>query len=155
MKIVKYTDIHKAIVKRIKTKFPSTVFSTDIEKKITRPSFFIDFDNIKASDFMSEALDRDITVRIYYFSTTVDENKIELLNMEDNLIEMFLENNLINVDKYVNIEIQELDLKVVDKVLHCYFDVSMSENYQRDKSSIGVGDKEMMEKLEVDNILKE
>lgn len=131
IKIVKYTEIHKSIVKRIKTKFPSIIFSTDIEKAITRPSFFIDFDNVKSSDFMREAEDKEITVRIYYFSSTIDGNKMELLKMQDDLVEMFLENNLIVVDENISFEIDELDLNIVDKVLHCYFDIRISENYNK------------------------
>lgn len=146
IKIVKYTDIHKSIVTRIKSKFPKAVFSTDIEKAITRPSFFIDFDNIKSSDFMNEALDKNITVRIYYFSTTIDENKIELLKMKDDLIELFLENNLITVNENIKFEIEELDLSVVDKVLHCYFDIRISENYNR------IDNTPLMEELELDNV---
>lgn len=144
IKIVAYTDIHRAIVRRIKSKFNDVVFSTDIEEGISRPSFFIDFDNIKASDFMNEALDRNITVRIYYFSTTVNENKIELLNMEGNLIEMFLEDNLIIVNDNIKFEIDELDLSVVDKVLHCYFDIRISENYNR------IDNTPVMEELEIE-----
>lgn len=144
--IVKYTDIHKSIVTRIKTKFPDAVFSTDVEKAITRPSFFIDFDNMKSVDFMREAQDREITVRIYYFSTTIDDNKIELLEMKDDLLELFLENNLIEVNEHIKIEIDEVDLSTVDKVLHCYFDIRISENYKR------INDKPLMEELEVDNL---
>lgn len=149
-KIVKYIDIHRSIVTRIKTKFPDAVFSTDVEKAITRPSFFIDFDNIKASDFMNEALDKNITVRIYYFSTIVNENKIELLDMQDDLVEMFLENNLITVNENIKFEIQELDLSVIDKILHCYFDVRISENYSMNKAE---QDRENMEILEIDSKL--
>lgn len=139
IKIVKYTDIHKAIVERIKSKYPNVVFSKDIEKAIIRPSFFIDFDNIKANDFMREAQDNNITVRIYYFSTNKDSNHIELLNMQDELIELFLENNLIVVNKDVSFEIDEVDLNIIDKVLHCYFDISISENYGRVKSNLPHG----------------
>lgn len=131
IKIVKYIDIHKAIVSRIKTKFPNIVFSKDIEKGITRPSFFIDFDNIKVSDFMNEAQDKSLTVRIYYFSTTVDGNKIELLKMYDDLIDLLLNDNLIVVDENIKFEVEELEISVVDKVLHCYFDVRISEEYNR------------------------
>lgn len=137
--MVKYTDIRKAIVRRIKTKFPDAVFSTDVEKEIIRPSFFIDFDNVKTVDFMNEAQDKSLTVRIYYFSNTADGNEIELLEMQDDLVEMFLENNFMVVDKNINIEIDELDLSTVDKVLHCYFDIKILENYQRTKEELPHG----------------
>ena len=151
IKIVRYTDIHKAIVKRLKTKFPNIVFSTDVEKDAVRPSFFIELNNIKVSDFMRESRDTYLIARIYYFSSTADENGIELLNMYDDLVELFLENNLITVDEYVKFEINELEINVIDRVLHCYFDINISENYPRDKSGIGVDfeDKELMEELNI------
>lgn len=131
---------------RINTKFPGAVFSTDVEKGISRPSFFVDFDNIKSTDFMREAQDRELTVRIYYFSTTIDNNKLELLEMQDDLTEIFLKDNLIEVNEDIKIEIDEIDIDTVDKVLHCYFDIRISENYKR------IDDKPLMEDLEVENL---
>ncbi len=142
--MVTYTQIHKAIVKRIQTKFKDIVFSTDITEGIERPSFFISIDNIKSSDFMREALDRNLTVRIYYFSKSKDNNRAELLNIQDDLTELFLENNLIKIDEYVNVEIDELELDTIDKVLHCYFDIKLSENYNRIDN-----DTPYMEELEI------
>ena len=142
IEIVKYKKIHESIVERIQEKFPKIVFSTDIEKGITRPSFFIDLDNIKSGDFMNEARDTDITVRLYYFTSQKDNNKIEILEMQDDLTGLFLDNNLIRVDNDMYFEIEELDLSIVDKVLHCYFDIRISENYNR------VDDGEVMEELE-------
>lgn len=158
IKIVKYTEIHKSITNRLQTKYPDISYNSqrDITEGFDRPSFFIDLDNIKSSDFMLEARDHSNTVRIYYFSESKDNNKIELLNMQDDLNELFIENNLITVNKDIKFEVEELEFNVVDKVLHCYFDIRISENYPRDKSSIDIDDeKEMMEVLEVDNLLKE
>ncbi|WP_077369709.1 phage tail terminator family protein [Anaerosalibacter sp. Marseille-P3206] len=141
--MVKYTEIHKAIVNKLnKTGINTT--SKDVSEGFDRPSFFISLDNIKASDFMREALDREITVRIYYFSTTVDNNRIELLNMQDKLNEIFLEDNLIRANEYVNIEIDELEFNIIDKVLHCYFDIRLCENYDR------VDDTPTMEELQIE-----
>jgi len=147
--IVKYTEIHKSIVDRIKTKYPDIVFSTDVEKAITRPSFFVDLDNINSNDFMLEARDTNITARIYYFSSTINDNKIELLKMMDDLMEIFLDNNLVTIEENMKYEIEELELDVVDKVLHCYFDIKISEDYDRSKYD---KDKPFMEELEVDNL---
>lgn len=143
--MVKYTEIHKAIVKKLEENTRVEVLSVD--EGITRPSFFISLDNIKVSDFMREALDREITVRIYYFSTTVDNNRIELLNMQDKLNEIFLEDNLIKVNEYMNIEVDELEFNITDKVLHCYFDIRLSENYDRSKHD---ADKPYMEELQIE-----
>lgn len=119
----------------------------DVDEGINRPSFFMSFDNIKASDFMREALDREVTVRIYYFSSTIDNNEIELLNIQDKLNEIFLEDNLIKVNEYMNVEVDELEFNVIDKVLHCYFDIRLSENYDRSKYD---ADKPYMEELEIE-----
>lgn len=143
--MVKYTEISRAIVERLENNTNIEILSVD--EGITRPSFFVLFDNVKASDFMRETLDREITVRIYYFSSTVDNNEIELLNMQDKLNEIFLEDNLIRVNEYMNIEIDGLEFNVTDKVLHCYFDLRLSENYDRSKHD---ADKPYMEELEIE-----
>lgn len=144
--MVKYTDIHKAIVDKLKSKFAGVeITSNDVSEGFSRPSFFISFDNMKASDFMGEALDRELTIRIYYFSKDRDKNKIELLNMQDELNELFLQDNIVQVDANTKIEIEELEFDVVDKVLHCYFDIKLSEDYERIDSLPN------MEELHVDN----
>lgn len=132
IKIVKYTDIHKAIVTRLKSKFPDIdIMSRDIEEGITRPSFFVSFDNLNAADFMTETLDRNITVRLYYFSKNRDRNRIELLKMQDDLNDLFLQDNIIEIDANTKVEIEEAGTDIVDKVLHYYFDIRLSEDYDR------------------------
>jgi hypothetical protein len=144
--MVKYTDIHKAIVDKLKSKFAGVeITSNDVSEGFSRPSFFISFDNMKSNDFMGEALDRELTVRIYYFSKDRYKNKIELLNVQDELNELFLKDNIIQVDSDTKIEIEELEFDVVDKVLHCYFDIRLSEDYDRIDSLPN------MEELHVDN----
>lgn len=149
IKIVKYTEIHKSITDRLKTKYPNVSYNSqrDITEGFDRPSFFIDLDNIKSSDFMRTARDHSNTVRIYYFSSTKDNNKIELLNLQDTLSELFIENNLITVNEDIKFEVEELEFSIVDKVLHCYFDVKISENYNR------IDNTPVMEELELDNLV--
>lgn len=143
IELVKYTEIHKAIVEKLNSTGIDTT-GKDVSEGFDRPSFFMSFDNVKASDFMREALDREITVRIYFFSSTIDNNKIELLNMQDKLSELFLEDNLIIVNEYMNLEVDKLEFSIVDKVLHCYFDVRLCENYDR------VDDTPTMEELQIE-----
>lgn len=143
IELVKYTEIHSAIVEKLDSTGIDTT-SKDVSEGFDRPSFFISLDNIKASDFMREALDREITVRIYYFPSTIDNNRIELLNMQDKLSELFLEDNLIKVNEYMNIEVDELEFNVIDKVLHCYFDIRLSQDYNR------TDDRPYMEELQIE-----
>ena len=141
--MIKYSEIHRAIVREIKSKNGDVAFSTDIEEGITRPSFFVELDNISTDDFMREAMDSEVTCRIYYFSTTIDNNRVELYGVMDNLNELF-QGSLLKVNSELNIEIEELELSVVDKVLHCYFDLSFSTDYEI------VDDRELMENLELE-----
>ncbi|AOY76682.1 phage tail terminator family protein [Clostridium formicaceticum] len=148
--MVKYKEIHKAIVNKIKSKFEDIeVTSTDVAEGITRPSFFISFDNLKATDFMNEALDREITVRLYYFPRDKHKNKIELLNMQDDLNDLFLKDNTLKINQCTNAEIEELALDIVDKVLHCYFDLRLSEEYDRSEQEHEV---ENIEELQIGRI---
>lgn len=144
--LFKYTELHKSIITRLKTKYPDISYNAkrDIKKGFDRPSFFVDLDSVKDSNFMLESIDRESTVRIYYFSSTIDNNKIELYNVQDELVELFLGDNLINVNEDIKFEIEELDFNVVDKVLHCYFDVKICENYNR------IDDTPVMEELELE-----
>lgn len=141
--MIKYSDIHKAIVRDIKTKYGDITFSTDIEEGITRPSFFIELDNAVTNDFMREAMDSEVTCRIYYFSTTIVNNRIEIYQVMDNLNELF-QGTLLEVNEELKIEIETIDFSVVDKVLHCYFDLLFSTDYKI------IDDREMMENLELE-----
>ena len=143
--MIKYSDIHKAIVRDIKTKYGDITFSTDIEEGITRPSFFIELDNAVTNDFMREAMDSEVTCRIYYFPTTIDNNRIEIYQVMDNLNELF-QGTLLEVNEELKIEIETIDFSVVDKVLHCYFDLLFSTDYKI------IDDREMMENLEMENL---
>jgi len=144
--MIKYIDILKAVNEKIQSKFPAIeiLSESDVEEKIVRPSFMTTLDNIKASDFMTKSIDKNQTVRIYYFATKKDKNKIENLNMIDSLTEIFIENNLIKINDNFNIEIYEdVEFDIVDKVLHCYFDISFNEDYER------VDNVENMEEIEM------
>ena len=141
--MIKYSEIHRAIVREIKSKNGDVAFSTDIEEGITRPSFFVELDNISTDDFMREAMDSEVTCRIYYFSTTIDNNRIEIYQVMDNLNELF-QGTLLEVNEELKIEIETIDFSVVDKVLQCYFELAFSTDYEI------VDDRPVMENLELE-----
>lgn len=144
--MVKYTDINKAIINKLESKFTDIkITSNDVSEGFERPSFFISFENVASSDFMGELLDRNISVRIYYFSKNRNKNKIENLNMQDNFNELFLKDNILVIDEFTKVEISELEFDVVDKVLNCTFEIMLSEDYER------VDNKPNMEELHIDN----
>ena len=120
--------------------------SMDVQEGIKRPSFFIDFDNIRVQDFMNLSVDKTMTVRIYYFSKERDRNKIENMEMQDELTDLFLNDNVLRIDGHIGAEIEELEFNVVDGVLHCYFNLEISEDYDR------TDDTSVMEDLEIENL---
>lgn len=141
--MIKYSDIHKAIVRKIKSKFGYITFSTDIEEGIKRPSFFIELNSITTNDFMREAMDSEITCRIYYFSEKTSDNRIELYNIQNGLNELF-QGKVLEVGGGLNIEIDTLEFSIVDKVLHCYFDLIFSIDYEI------IDDRPLMENLDLE-----
>ncbi|WP_148097591.1 phage tail terminator family protein [Clostridium tagluense] len=150
--IVKYTDIITAINKKLLGKFPSIklMSESDITEKIVRPSFFVSLDNLKSNKFCDSALDKKITIRIYYYPKDDKKNKIENLNMIDSLNEIFVEDNIIKINEDFNIEIfDEVEIDIVDKVVHFYFNIFTSENIV-----VNEGDIEMMEELEFKTNIK-
>lgn len=141
--MVKFSEIHTCIVDKLESKFTNIPVKNINSDKIVRPSFSVDFDGIKPSDFMNKSLERDITVRIYYFSTDKDKNKIEYLDMQDDLNTLFLEDNILEINENVKIQIEELEFDVVDKVLETSFDIFISEDYERTDNT------ELMEELDI------
>ena len=122
--MVKYTDILKAVNDKLTAKFPAIkiVSESDVEEKIIRPSFMTMLDGIKATDFMSVCADKEMTVRIYYFSKT-EKNKLENLKMLESLEESFLVDGLIKAGDF-NISVQDIDVNFPDKVLEFNMDIS-------------------------------
>ena len=141
--MIKYSDIHRAIVREIKSKYGNITFSTDVEEGITRPSFFVELDNITTNDFMREAMDQEVTCRIYYFSEKTSDNRIELYNIQNGLNELF-QGKVLEVGGGLNIEIDTLEFSIVDKVLHCYFDLIFSIDYEI------IDDRPLMENLDLE-----
>lgn len=146
--MITFKEIHTAIVDKLKSKFSSIKVKDIDPTAITRPSFSVDFNGIKTSDFMNEALEKNLTVRIYYFATTAYKNKLENLNIQDDLIELFMEDNITTTESGAIIQVDEVDFDTVDGVLEMSFKIMVSENYDR------TDEHEYMNNLEI-NLEKE
>lgn len=91
---------------------------------------------------MNEAIEKKLTVRIYYFASSAYKNKLENLNIQDDLIELFMEGNIITTESGALIQVDEVDFDTVDGVLEMSFKIMISENYNR------IDEHENMEDLE-------
>lgn len=147
--MVKYTDILKAVQDKLKSKFSDIeiVSESDVEEKIVRPSFMVALDGIKATDFMGVCADREMTIRIYYFSTIAEKNKLENLKKLEELEDLFL-NCTLELPNF-SLEIEDYDVNFPDKVLEYSMDISFSQNYEREDTTT-----ELMEDIQI-NLMKE
>ena len=147
--MVKYTDILKAVQNKLISKFPDIeiVSESDVEEKIVRPSFMVALDGIKATDFMGVCADKEMTLRVFYFSTKAENNKLENLKMLEELEDLFL-NRTLNLPNF-SIGIEDYDVSFPDKVLEYSMDITFSQDYIIDDKET-----ELMEDIQI-NIMKE
>ena len=121
-----------AVKKKLKNTFKNIdIQSQDISEGFKRPSFFIELDNIKVSDFMTKLQETDLTVRISYFPSKVNYNTSEICSTLDILNRTFIEDNLLELEEEYITEVNDSNVSVVDKVLHFDFDINLSEEYVR------------------------
>ncbi|MBP2027402.1 hypothetical protein J2Z35_001196 [Acetoanaerobium pronyense] len=129
--MIKYTDILKAINAKIKEAFPDKeIQSKDITEGFERPSFFIDFSNMAASEMMNYFRNRVTTIVIYYFPSDRYKNRIEILGIQDKLEEIFLD--MLKVNEDFIITINETEANIVDGILQFSFDLETVEQIERE-----------------------
>lgn len=135
-----------AVKKKLKNNFKNIdIQSQDISEGFKRPSFFIELDNINVNDFMTKLQETDLTVRISYFPSKIKYNTDEICSTLNNLNQIFIEDNILELEEGYVTEVNECNISVVDKVLHFDFAVFLSEEYIRK-----LHNEETMEELEID-----
>lgn len=99
---------------------------------------------MRAQDFMNKAIDRNINANIMYFSTTRDKNKLELMETIDKLNKIFVEDGIISVNDNFGVQVwDEVEIEIVDKVLHYNMPIFLSEDYER------IDNTPLMEELQI------
>ncbi|MGE7828967.1 phage tail terminator family protein [Paenibacillus sp. NPDC093718] len=136
-------QIVKSITTQLNTKFPEiNVTSRDIKEGFERPSFFVEIDNNSSSSGLF-VIEKSKTIRIYYFPSDMYENELELLQMQDDLAEVFnltvkIEDRTITLDETVSV--------VTDGVLQFEFDLNYLDS---NKSTVIGGSGELMKEIEI------
>ena len=129
--MIKYTDILEAINTKINEAFPDIeIQSKDITEGFARPSFFVEFSRISASEMMNFYKNRVITVIIYYFPSSRYKNRIEILEKQDKLEDIFLD--MLQVNESFVITINETETNIVDGGLQFSFDLETVEQLERE-----------------------
>ncbi|HID0883066.1 phage tail terminator family protein [Clostridium botulinum] len=107
--------MNKAIVQQVKEGLENTAYkdiqfsSTDIREKITRPSFYVDFTENKTSLLNGEAEQRNFDVRLFYFAQNREQNKIEMLEIQDLLSLIFQTGIKVSENYYISVFECEFD----------------------------------------------
>lgn len=112
-------DVIKAINILIKSNFPDIkISSKDIRRCIIRPSFYVDLEQNDSIQFNSMCKENTLTVRIYYFPSDMNNNRIELLDVQEKLNNIFLKGLSVNEDFYIYFtEDNKPEFTIVDGVL--------------------------------------
>lgn len=117
-------DIIKAINDKIEDNFPGVdKQSTDIKEGFERPCFYVQIDDNKANKLNPSSKEKTLTIRIYYFPKDRYENRIELLEKQDTLENMFFDGLQVNENFYIPSLDNELTFTTVDGVLQLSFDL--------------------------------
>lgn len=132
--------------------------STDIREGITRPSFFVEFNNNTTGLFNQNNKERTVTAKIYYFPIEKQKNKIELLEVQDYLSNIFLKYLKINDNFWINLDTVEFE--IVDGVLITSLDIYTVEDISEELFTDTVHSKENennenMENIEITKIYTE
>lgn len=116
--MITYKDIKKAVNSELAT-FGVEINSQDVQEGFNRPSFFVQLDNNKRSGDESQ-VHKALTVQIYYFPTDRHDYSMEVLEVQEQLEEIF-ELKLKVLDRLFNID--ETDSGTTDGVLNFSFDI--------------------------------
>lgn len=95
------------------------VSSKSTSKGFTRPSFKVELDNVKREGYLTQ-VEKSCTVRIFYFPSTMDDNAIELLDVQEALGNLF--DLKFSVDDR-HLDIVEPNFDEIDGVLQFEFDL--------------------------------
>ncbi|WP_338152114.1 phage tail terminator family protein [Clostridium botulinum] len=115
--------MNKAIVQQVKEGLKDTDYkdipfvSTDVREKIIRPSFYLDFTENRTSLLNGEASQREFDVRLFYFAKNREANKIELLEIQDLLSEIFQTGIKVSDDYYISVFECEFDSRSEEGLL--------------------------------------
>lgn len=144
--MITYEDILKSINEKLRHVFPTiNIPSKDIEEGFDRPSFYVEFDNIKASDLMNYYKEKTLYTTIYYFPPDRYKNQQNVLATLAQLEDAFLSEPLA-IGSNLLINIIESESNIIDGVLQFGFEIyAIEENDNHDADQ----NQDLMEELEI------
>ena len=138
-------DILTILVAKLRKELKNTpIECRDVKEGYRRGSIHIYFENLKASDYMKKFRETTLNVRIIYHPKKDDDIK-EILTMQENLIQIFSDNPVIELLDVLVTEVLEVDSTESDRDLLFNFDLYVFEEYPEKVS-------EMMENLYIGGV---
>ena len=102
-------DILTILVAKLRKELKNTpIECRDVKEGYRRGSIHIYFENLKASDYMKKFRETTLNVRIIYHPKKDDDIK-EILTMQENLIQIFSDNPVIELLDGLVTEVLEVD----------------------------------------------
>lgn len=138
--MITWKKIKIAINDRLKQKFNVPINGNDISEGFKKPSFFVEFDEMRQEGLLTQT-EKSAIVRIYYFPVTEGSASVEILDMMEQLGNTF-DMKLSVEDRLLNIT--EPRFTVADSVLQFEFDISFEDGRVEDDEH------ELMEELDID-----
>ncbi|MEH6940779.1 phage tail terminator family protein [Bacillus sp. JJ722] len=142
--MITYKDIKNAINTLLIKEFKIKINSNDVKKGFARPSFFVSFDNM-GRDGDTSQVHKSLTIRINYFPSDRDENSIELMDVNEQLGNLF-DLKLPVLDRFFNIDEPKAD--VIDGVLEFSFDIEFFDARENEYGTDPNHKPELMQNLE-------
>ncbi len=115
---VKFNDLVNGLSKILKTNFPNyKIYADEIIQGFQRPAFHINLQPLSSNNFNQYYREQNVLIDITYFSDSAKDLQLQKDNFEmANNLENVLNTDLKVLDR--NLNIQELEFDVVDKILH-------------------------------------
>lgn len=138
-------DIIKAVNNEIKIVFPKiNISSEDIKEGFKRPSFFVNIENNMSNKFNEVTKEKKLTIRIYYFPSDRYKNRVELLEAQDKLENIFFEGLKVNDNTFIPLA-DDMEAIIVDGVLQLSLYLYVLEEIEDTDTS------PLMDTLHIDN----
>lgn len=150
--MISLKKIMLSINERINESLKIDVDSKNLEEEFERPSVRTSIDNLKTSAFMQSMKERNFIVRIYYFSKNREKNKIELLEIQEELEKAFFSH--LKIEGAFFIYIDEIVFNVSDGILIGEFEVRTLEEILNDINTENMEELEIKTKVILDNSVK-
>jgi len=122
--MITFKKLKTTVNKKLRFSFSEIdVSSKSANEGFTRPSFKVELDNLKREGSLTQ-VERSCTVRIFYFPSTIDDNAVELLDVQEKIGDLF--------DLKFTVEGRHLDIvdpnfDEIDGVLQFEFDIQFFE----------------------------